>query len=74
MDERFYFTEQERELLFILYKKLLQLTGDALQKGDSQKLKHYLTKGIAEGNGLLCRSFEKFLVRAAHHACDGQGC
>ena len=50
MDDKFYFTEQERELLFTLYKRLLQLTGDALQKGDCQKLKHYLTKGIAEGN------------------------
>lgn len=50
MEDRFYFTEQERNQLFTLYKRLLQLTGDALQKGDCRKLKHYLAKGIAEGN------------------------
>lgn len=49
MEDKFYFTEQEYSQLFTLYKRLLQLTGDALQKGDCQKLKHYLAKGISEG-------------------------
>ena len=49
MEDKFYFTEQEYSQLFTLYKRLLQLTGDALQKGDCQMLKHYLAKGISEG-------------------------
>ena len=50
MDERFYFTTQERELLFILYKQLVKLSCDAIQKDDCRKLKNYLTQFISQGN------------------------
>ena len=35
-----FFTAKEREQLFALYKRLLQLSGDTLQKGDCHKLKY----------------------------------
>jgi GTP diphosphokinase / guanosine-3',5'-bis(diphosphate) 3'-diphosphatase len=34
MERDEFFTKEERELLFSLYKKLLHLTGETLQKGD----------------------------------------
>lgn len=40
MEEKAFFTAKEREQLFALYKRLLQLSGDTLQKGDCHKLKY----------------------------------
>ena len=42
MERDEFFTREERELLFSLYKKLLRLTGETLQKGDCRKLKKHL--------------------------------
>lgn len=50
MEEKAFFTAKEREQLFALYKRLLQLSGDTLQKGDCHKLKIHLIKAVAEGN------------------------
>ena len=50
MEEKTFFTAKEREQLFALYKRLLQLSGDTLQKGDCHKLKIHLIKAVAEGN------------------------
>ncbi|EJW96240.1 guanosine-3',5'-bis(diphosphate) 3'-pyrophosphohydrolase [gut metagenome] len=36
--------------LFTLYRRLLQLSGDTLQKDDCHKLKTHLMKAVAEGN------------------------
>ncbi len=44
MEDKFYFTVQERELLFKLYKQLIRLSGDTLLKGDCRKLKNHLKK------------------------------
>ena len=41
MERDEFFTREERELLFSLYKKLLRLTGETLQKGDCRKLKGF---------------------------------
>ena len=49
MEEKFYFTTQERELLFTLYKRLVKLSCDAIQKDDCRKLKNYLTQFISQG-------------------------
>ena len=49
MEEKFYFTTQERELLFALYKRLVKLSCDAIQKDDCRKLKNYLTQFISLG-------------------------
>ena len=40
MEEKAFFTAKEREQLFALYKRLLQLSGDTLQKGDCLSLIH----------------------------------
>ena len=37
MERDEFFTTEEKELLFSLYRKLLQLTGETLQKGDCKK-------------------------------------
>ena len=50
MEEKFYFTNQERELLFTLYKQLIKLSCDAIQKDDCRKLKGYLIQCLTEGN------------------------
>ena len=50
MEEKFYFTNQERELLFTLYKQLIKLSCDAIQKDDCRKLKGYLIQYLTEGN------------------------
>ena len=42
MERDEFFTKEERELLFSLYKKLRRLTGETLQKGDCRKLKKHL--------------------------------
>lgn len=56
MEDKLYFTEEERKLLFILYKKLLRLSGDTLYPTDCQTLKRYFTKALTEGN-LIRNSF-----------------
>lgn len=50
MEENVFFTAKEREQLFALYKQLLQLSGDTLQKDDCRKLKAHLIKAVAGGN------------------------
>ena len=50
MEENFYFNDQERELLFNLYKQLINLSCDAIQKDDCRKLKNYLVQFLNEGN------------------------
>jgi len=41
-----FFTPEERAQLVSLYRKLLQLSGDALQKGDCRRLKAHLVHSI----------------------------
>ena len=41
-----FFTPEERKLLFILYRKLLRLSGDTLLKGDCRQLKSDLVHSI----------------------------
>ncbi len=41
-----FFTAEEKKWLFVLYRKLLQLSGDTLQKGDCRKLKFHLIHSI----------------------------
>ena len=50
MEDIFYFTEEEKRLLFILYKRLFQLSGDTLQKTDCRILKQYFAKALSTGN------------------------
>ena len=50
MEDRFYFNDQERELLFTLYKQLINLSCDTIQKDDCRKLKGYLIQYLTEGN------------------------
>ena len=50
MEEKTFFTAKEREQLFTLYKRLLRLSGDTLQKDDCHKRKTHLIKAVAEGN------------------------
>ena len=46
MDTNDFFTTEERVQLVALYRKLLQLSGDALQKGDCRRLKAHLVHSI----------------------------
>ena len=46
MDTNDFFTTEERAQLIALYRKLLQLSGDALQKGDCRRLKAHLVHSI----------------------------
>lgn len=46
MERDEFFTAEEKVLLFSLYRKLLQLTGETLQKGDCRKLKTHLVNSI----------------------------
>ncbi len=41
-----FFTAEEKRLLFVLYRKLLQLSGETLRKGDCRKLKTHLVNSI----------------------------
>ena len=41
-----FFTNEERKQLFSLYRRLLRLTGDTLQKGDCRLLKSHLIRSI----------------------------
>ena len=50
MEDKFYFTNQEQELLIKLYKQLKQLSGETLQKDDCFKIKKHLHQFITEGN------------------------
>ena len=50
MEAKTFFTPQEREQLLTLYRRLLQLSGDTLQKDDCHKLKTHLMKAVADGN------------------------
>ena len=46
METNAFFTPEERAQLVSLYRKLLQLSGDALQKGDCRRLKAHLVHSI----------------------------
>lgn len=48
-----FFTPNEKQQLFQLYRKLLQLSGNTLQKGDCRKLKSHLVNSIQ--NNLIQR-------------------
>ncbi len=50
MEETVFFTPEEKVQLFSLYKRLLKLSKDTLQKDDCKKLKSHLTKIMKEGN------------------------
>ena len=49
MEDKFYFTTQEKELLLKLYKQLKQLSGDTLHKDDCYKIKKHLHQFVSEG-------------------------
>ena len=46
METNDFFTAEERAQLIVLYRKLLQLSGDALQKGDCRRLKAHLVHSL----------------------------
>ena len=50
MEETLFFTQNERDLLFALYKRLLQLSKDTLHKDDCRKLKAHLKKVTSAGS------------------------
>lgn len=47
METDIFFTSEEKIALFGLYRRLLKLTGDALQKGDCRKLKQLLIQTVS---------------------------
>lgn len=49
MEERPFFTEEEQHQLFVLYKQLLRLSGNTLQKEDCKKVKQQLIHAMNEG-------------------------
>ena len=49
MEETAFFNSNEKELLFTLYKKLLRLSKDTLQKDDCRKIKSHLIKVMKNG-------------------------
>lgn len=49
MEETAFFNPNEKELLFSLYKKLLRLSKDTLQKDDCRKIKAHLIKVMKNG-------------------------
>ena len=49
MENNDFFTQEEHKQLILLYKRLLQLSKDTLQKDDCHKLKTHLVKAMAEG-------------------------
>lgn len=57
MERDEFFTAEEKVLLFSLYRKLLQLTGETLQKGDCRKLKTHLVNSI-KNNRIQRDTFE----------------
>ena len=50
METNHFFTSEERLQLFGLYKRLLRLSGDTLQKDDCRKLKTLLSQAAAQGS------------------------
>lgn len=48
MEETAFFTPEERRQLFSLYKRLLKLSKDTLQKDDCRKIKTHLTRIIKD--------------------------
>ena len=50
MEKQDFFNPKEYKQLFTLYKKLLQLSGDTLQKDDCKHLKKQHKKVKSEGN------------------------
>lgn len=50
MDEQVFFTPDEHKQLISLYKRLLQLSGDTLQKDDCSNLKKHLIQVMSEGS------------------------
>ena len=50
MDEQVFFTPDEHKLLISLYKRLLQLSGDTLQKDDCSNLKKHLVQVMSAGS------------------------
>lgn len=50
MEENVFFTPEERVQLIPLYKKLLHLSKDTLQKDDCHKLKNHFIKAMSEGS------------------------
>ena len=48
MEERPFFTEEELHQLFVLYKQLLRLSGNTLQKEDCKKVKQQLIHAMNE--------------------------
>ncbi|MBQ8672858.1 MAG: bifunctional (p)ppGpp synthetase/guanosine-3',5'-bis(diphosphate) 3'-pyrophosphohydrolase [Bacteroides sp.] len=49
METEDFFTIEERRLLFTLYRKLLQLSGETLRKDDCRNLKNHLINSIRNG-------------------------
>lgn len=49
MENNDFFTQEEHKQLIQLYKRLLRLSKDTLQKDDCHKLKTHLVKAMAEG-------------------------
>ena len=49
MENNDFFTQEEHKQLIQLYKRLLRLSKDTLQKDDCYKLKTHLVKAMAEG-------------------------
>ena len=50
MEERVFFTDQERKQLFVLYKELLHLSGDTLKEDDCKNLKSHLIQAAANNS------------------------
>lgn len=50
MEENVFFTPEERVQLIPLYKKLLRLSKDTLQKDDCHKLKNHFIKAMSESS------------------------
>ena len=50
MEEQVFFTPQEHTQLIPLYRHLLRLSGDTLQKDDCRNLKRHLIQALSEGN------------------------
>ena len=51
MEETAFFNSDEKKLLFSLYRKLLRLSKDTLQKDDCRKIKFHLIK-VMKGGGI----------------------
>lgn len=51
MEETAFFNSDEKKLLFSLYRKLLRLSKDTLQKDDCRKIKSHLIK-VMKGDGI----------------------